>query len=78
MRQCVAYIHGPDTTLTFDLKVKFKGVLTCFLVGPVTLFCIDIGLPHMAHGSVSCLFMILIYNVDLKVEFIKVLTCVQI
>ena len=27
MRRCVAYIHDPDTTLTFDPKVKFEGFL---------------------------------------------------
>ena len=25
MRQCVTYIHDPNMTLTFDLKVKFIG-----------------------------------------------------
>ena len=44
MRQCVAYIHDPDTTLNFDLKVKFIGFLTCFRVRPITFF--DIGLPY--------------------------------
>ena len=28
MRRYVVYIHDPDTTLNFDLKVKFVGVLT--------------------------------------------------
>ena len=28
MGQCVAYIYNPDTTLTFELKVKFIGILT--------------------------------------------------
>ena len=28
MRRCVAYIHDPDTTLNFDLKVKFIGFMT--------------------------------------------------
>ena len=25
IRQCVAYIHDPDSMLTFDFNVKFKG-----------------------------------------------------
>ena len=29
-------IHDPDTTLNFDLKVKFIGFLTCFRVWPIT------------------------------------------
>ena len=28
IRRCVVYIHDPDMTLTFDLKVKFKGFMT--------------------------------------------------
>ena len=28
MRRCVAYIHDPNTTLTFDLNVKFIRFLT--------------------------------------------------
>ena len=38
IRRCVAYIHDPDTTLNFDLKVKFIGILTCFSVRPITFF----------------------------------------
>ena len=36
MRRCVVYIYDPDTTLNFDLKVKFIGFLTCFCVQPIT------------------------------------------
>ena len=32
MTRCVAYNHNPDTMLTFDLKVKFIGFLTCLFV----------------------------------------------
>ena len=31
IRQCVAYIHDPDSMLTFDLKVKFKGFCHVFM-----------------------------------------------
>ena len=31
MRQCVAYIHDPDSMLTFDLNVKFKGFCHVFM-----------------------------------------------
>ena len=51
MRQCVAYIHDPGTTLTFDLKVKFTGFLTCLPVRPVTFVCFDISILYLAHGS---------------------------
>ena len=53
MRRCVAYIHGPDTTLNFDLKVKFIGFLTCFRVRHITIF---FGLTlayHIWHMGVS-------------------------
>ena len=32
MRRCVTYIHDPDTTLNFDLKVKFIGFMTLLYV----------------------------------------------
>ena len=38
IRRCVMYIHDTDTTLNFDLKVKFVGFLTCFRVRPITFF----------------------------------------
>ena len=38
IRRCVAYIHDPDTTLNFDLKVKFIGFLTFFCVRSMTIF----------------------------------------
>ena len=33
MTQSVGFIHDLDTTLKFDPKVKFIGVLACFLGG---------------------------------------------
>ena len=76
MRRCVAYIHDPDTTLNFDLKVKFKGFLTCFHVWPITFFWIDIGLPYLAHGCITirqCVAYIhdpdSMLTFDLKVKF---------
>ena len=53
MRRCVTYIHDPDTTLNFDLKVKFIGFLTCFHVPPITFFWIDNVLPYFAHGCIT-------------------------
>ena len=39
MRQCVAYIHDPDTTLNFDLKVKYiESLKCCFLCLAYKLF----------------------------------------
>ena len=52
MRQCVAYIHDPDTTLNFDLKVKFIGFFTCFRVRPITFFWITLAY-HIWHKDVS-------------------------
>ena len=47
--RCVAYIHDPDTTLNFDLKVKF----ICLCVRAITFSWFDIGLPHLAHRSIT-------------------------
>ena len=77
VRRCAAYIHDPDTTLNFDLKVKFIEFLTCFCVRPITFFWIDIGLPYLAHGCINirwCFTYIhdpdSMLTFDLKVKFI--------
>ena len=82
MRPSVTYIHDSDTTLNFDLKVKFIGFLTCFRVRPITFFWFDIGLPYLAHGCITirqCVMYIhdsdTTLNFDLKVKFIGFLTC---
>ena len=86
MRLCVVYIHDPDTTLNFDLKVKFIGFLTCFHVRAITFFFIDIGLPYLADSFITmrgCVKYIhdpeTTLNFDLKVKFIGFMTllCVQ-
>ena len=48
-----AYIHDPNTTLNFNLKVNLTGLLTFFRVRPITLFWIDIGLQYLAHGCIT-------------------------
>ena len=50
MTQCVAYTRGPDTTLTFALKVKYKGSLTCLRVRSVTSVCFGICISY-AHET---------------------------
>ena len=77
MRRWVAYIHDPDMTLNFDLKVKFIGFLTCFCVRPITFFWFYIGLPYKAHGCLTmrrCVAYIhepdSTFTFDLKVIFI--------
>ena len=52
MRRCVTYIHDPDATLNFDLKVKFIGFLTCFHVRPIMLFGLTLA-DHIGHKCVS-------------------------
>ena len=66
MRECVAYTHDPDSTLTFDLKVKFIGLR----VRPVTSVCLTFAfiIWHMGLSpseDVSRIFMICWYDVDL-------------
>ena len=53
IRQCVTYIHDPESTLTFDLEVKFIGIFTCFRVRPISFYWFDIDLPYLAHGCIS-------------------------
>ena len=76
MRQCVTYILDPDTTLTFDLKVKFIGFWLFFMFNPYLLF--DTGISYLAHGSIS-MIPIRHWPFDLHVKFIGVLTwlCVR-
>ena len=81
IRRCVMYIHDPDTTLNFDLKVKFIGFLTCLRVRPVTYFWFDIDLPYLAHGSITkrgCVKYIhdpeMTLTFDLKVKLIGFMT----
>ena len=85
--RCVGYIHDPDTTLNFDVKVKFPGFLTCFCIQPKTFFYFTLSyhIWHMGLSpweDVSSTFMILIRRwplTDLKVKFIGFMTwlCVQ-
>ena len=83
--QQIAYIHDPDTTVNFDLKVKFIGFLTCFHVRPITFLWFDIGLPYLAHECITmrwCVayihYLNTTLNFDLKVKFIGFLTCFRV
>ena len=85
MTRCVAYIHDPDTTLNFDLKVKFIGFLTCFRVRPITFLWFDIGIPYLEHGCITmrrCVAYIhdpdTTLNFDLKAKVIGFLTCFRV
>ena len=68
IRRCVAYIHDPVTTLSFDLfdLNVFYRLLSCLHVRPVTSVSFDIGIPYIWHMSllpwedVSSTFMILL------------------
>ena len=73
------YIHDPDMTLNFDLKVKFIEVLTCFRVLPMSSVCFDISIPYLAYTGMStsireCVAFIhdpdMMLTFDLKVNFI--------
>ena len=72
--QCIAYIREPNTTLTFDFKVKFIEFLTCLYVRTLTCFCFDFGLPCLVHESITmrgCIVCIddTALTFDLKVKF---------
>ena len=49
MGGCVGYIHDPDKTLTFDLKVKFKGFLTWLCVRAAVFLSLDIVIQYLTH-----------------------------
>ena len=53
MGRYVTYIHDPNTMLTFDLKVKYIGFLTCLCIQPTTSVCFDIGPSYLTHRSLS-------------------------
>lgn len=49
LRRCVAYIHNPDTTLTFDLQVQFIRFLKWLCVRATAFSCFEIVLPYLSH-----------------------------
>ena len=51
IRRCVVYIHDPDTTLNFDLKLK--GVFDMSSSPAHNFFLVVIGLPYLAHGCIT-------------------------
>ena len=53
MRGCVKYIHDPDTTLTFDLKVKFIGFMTWLCVQASAFLSFDIVILCSAPECLS-------------------------
>ena len=65
LRQCVAYIHDPDSMLTFDIKVKFIGFCHVFMSHLWLLLALMLAyhIWHMGLSpweDVSSLFMTLI------------------
>ena len=65
MRRCVAYIHDPDKTLTFDLKVNFIGFCHVLMFNLLLLLTLTLAyhIWHMGlspREDVSSTFMILI------------------
>ena len=73
MRRYVAYIHDPDTTLNFDLKVKFIGFLDMFSCPAHHFFMVwhwlTIFGTWVHHHETMCLFVVnmfifflLVYN----------------
>ena len=78
IRRCDKYLHVHDLMLTFDLKIKFIGLLSCLPVRHVTSFSFHIGIPYLAHGSIyvrECVKYIHDPNTtltfNLKVKFIS-------
>ena len=85
MRGFVKYIHDPDMTLNFDLKVKFIGYMTWLCVQASAFLSFDIVILCLAYEwitMVRCVAYIhdldLTLNYDLKVNFIGFLTCFRV
>ena len=53
MRRYDTYIHDPDTTLTFDLKVKFKGFMTWFCGQALAFLSFDIVILCLARECIT-------------------------
>ena len=61
MRGCVKYIHDPNMTLTFDLKVKFIGFMTWFCVQASAYLSFDIVILECIT-MVRCVTYMYIYE----------------
>ena len=72
-RGCVKYIHDPDMTLTFDLKVKFIGFMTWLCLGLTffvlwhshTLLCMWV----YHHGTMCHIQSWTLYDLDLWPQY---------
>ena len=78
MRGCVAYLHDPDTTLTFDPKVKIIGFMTWLCVRATAFLSFDtvtLCLAHECITMVRCvvyihyLSMTLTFDLNIKIKF---------
>ena len=68
----VACIHDPDTTLTFDLKVKFIGCMTWFCVQVTAFLSIDIvmfGTKVYHHGTMCGVYFLPLYGLALWTQY---------
>ena len=71
MRRCVKYIHDPDTTLTFDLKVKFIGFMTWLCVQASTFLSFDKVILCLARECITMVQCVTyIYDLDLNIKII--------
>ena len=77
-RGCVAFIHDPDMTLIFDLKVKFIGFITWLCVRAIAFLSIDIVILCFARECITMvqcvlyihdLCMTLTYDLNTKIIF---------
>ena len=53
MRGCVKYVHDPDTTLTFEVKVKFIGFMTRLCVQTSVFLSFDIVILCLALECIT-------------------------
>ena len=73
MKGCVAYIYDPDTTLTFEMKVKFVRFMTWLCVRVTGFFSLDshtlFGIWVHHHGTMCCIHSWPLYDLDLWPQY---------
>ena len=67
LRGCVKYIHDPDMTLNYDLKVQYIGFMTDLCSG-LSFYVLDIGILCLAR---ECNTMVLCAAYNIKILYFQ-------
>ena len=69
-RQCVAYIHNPNTLLTFYLKIKFIGCLMWLRVWATAFFSFDTLIQNLSHECITMWQCVIVTLTDINSRWI--------